>query len=210
MKKVWFVLLASLSFAGAVQAYEIRFEDGYTTDGQVIAADYGSIPGLIDVSYFDIHTSDFNLAFRSGMSGQPGAVQRHDGSPSSFYVFLTPLPGYKVTLNSFFLGSLGGLDRLTSYVVNDDATPWPIVDISSGPITVGAGGLHVLAGLSSADEIEIGVGPNAFGIGINYINFDVSPVPEPENWALLLAGLSLLGVGVRRHGVGFRHSPGWR
>jgi len=99
------------------------------------------------------------------------------------------------------VGSLGGQDRLTSYVLNDDATPWPIVDITSGPITVGAGGLHVIAGLSSADEIEIGVGSNAQGIGINYINFDVSPVPEPESWVLLMAGLAMIGVRVRRRGM---------
>jgi len=99
------------------------------------------------------------------------------------------------------VGSLGGQDRLTSYVLNDDATPWPIVDITSGPITVGAGGLHVIAGLSSADEIEIGVGSNAQGIGINYINFDVSPVPEPESWVLRMAGLAMIGVRVRRRGM---------
>lgn len=204
MKKVWFVVLACLVFTGASRAHEIRFEDAYGTDGQLIAADYGSIPGVLDVSYYDTDSWDLNLAFRSGgLSGHAGAVLRREDS-SAFYVFLTPLPGYRVTLNSFFLGSLGGVDRLTSYEVNDDATPWPIVDISSGPVTVGAGGLHVFAGLASAEEIEIGVGPNAYGIGINYINFDVSPVPEPEGWALLLAGLPAIGAGIRRRRVAAR------
>lgn len=169
-------------------------------DGQAIPHDYGSIPGLIDVSYTAFGYTDpffsFSLNFRSsGFSGQPGAYT--ENSSAVAYIFLNPEPGYRVRLNSFFLGALGDEVRATSYLVNDDAT-WPTVDIFSGPITIGPDGLWVYPGWTSAEEIEIGFGPTAFSVGINYINFDILPVPEPAAWALLLAGLLTVIAG-RRH-----------
>ena len=48
---------------------------------------------------------------------------------------------------------------------------------------VSAPGLTVTSGISSAASIRIGFGPNAYNVGINNINFSVTPVPEPESHA---------------------------
>ena len=197
MRRLIGLFVVFMLCTGTVRAYEIRFQDGHSSGGEVIADVYGSVPGQLDVGYFDVDKGEFSLRFQPGpYSGQAAATAAYSDS-SFLYVFLTPLPGYRVTLNSFFLGSLGGADRSSRYIVNDDAT-WGLVEIDSGPVTIGSGGLHVMVGHSSSDELEIGFDSRGAGVGVNYINFDVSPVPEPGQLAMLLAGLAMIGVMARR------------
>lgn len=44
--------------------------------------------------------------------------------------------------------------------------------------------------------------PLAFGPEVPNDVFDPAPVPEPETWAMLLAGLGLVGVAARRRATG--------
>lgn len=44
------------------------------------------------------------------------------------------------------------------------------------------------------DGLVVGAGGGAFGA-----DFTISPVPEPQTWGMLLAGLGLLGVTALRH-----------
>lgn len=109
---------------------------------------------------------------------------------------LTPASGYTITLNSFFLGSYGNAVRGTSYFVDNQSSAG--IDQSSGPITIGAPGLTATPALTSSQGIVIGFGPNAYNVGINHINFSVTAVPEPESYALLLAGLGVIGGWAQR------------
>lgn len=197
LKKSLFALAVAASFAAPAQADEIRFETGFTTNWQEISPTFGSVAGLLDVSYLDPQRSTNSFRFWAGdYSGRPAAFAGTTDGGSTGFITLTPTAGNKVSLVSFFLGSYVNANRGTSYFIDDLATPG--VDFASGAITVGAAGLTVASGISSATGIRIGFGPNAYNVGINNINFSVTPVPEPESYALLLAGLGLMGAVARR------------
>ncbi|HEY9193280.1 MAG TPA: PEP-CTERM sorting domain-containing protein [Methyloversatilis sp.] len=190
-----FLLTAGLALASgavAAQSYEIRYQDAYTSNHQIIANDYGSIAGVIDL----LHTSPggANLLFwADSYSGRPAAY-----SPSSVgLVTLTPAAGLTVTLDSFFLGGWPNADRNISYSIDDLATPG--IDISvNAAFVAGSTGLVVTPALTSATGLRISFGPDGFNGGINNIAFSIAAVPEPESYLMLLAGLGLVGAIARR------------
>ena len=196
LKKSLFALAVAASFAAPAEAYEIRYETGYTTNWEEIAPTFGSVAGLLDVTYLDPQRSTNNFRFWAGdYSGRPAAFAGTTDGGSTGVITLTPTAGNTVSLSSFFLGSYVNANRGTSFYVDDLATPG--IDFASGAVIVGATGLTVNPGISSATGIRIGFGPNAYNVGINNISFSVTPVPEPESYALLLAGLGLMGAVAR-------------
>jgi hypothetical protein len=56
----------------------------------------------------------------------------------------------------------------------------------------------VLPGLTSTNGFVIKFGPDAEFNGINNIAFSVTPIPEPSTYALMLAGLGVVGFAARR------------
>lgn len=185
-------LSAVLLGSGAVQAYELRFQDGYTQNSTAIAKDYGSVAGVIDVS---VEASNgANLLFWAGdYSGNAAAY----ANTSVGIITLTPLAGATVTLDSFFLGGWLNTDRNIRYIVDNLATAG--IDIEVNPAFVsGTNGLSVAPGLSSAQGIRITFGPDGYNGGINNIVFSVSAVPEPKSGLMLLAGIGLIGCAARR------------
>jgi hypothetical protein len=59
---------------------------------------------------------------------------------------------------------------------------------------------EVFAGSSSAMYVYFRAGPNASGNNNDYLVYgvNVAPIPEPETYAMLLAGLGLMGFMARR------------
>ncbi|WP_292918430.1 PEP-CTERM sorting domain-containing protein [Nitrosomonas sp.] len=116
-------------------------------------------------------------------------------------ITLVPEPGWAIRLNSFDLAGYSKIDHPNSQVrILDGTSNTVLIDYS--PVTVlGSGGTHstFTPGLTYAGAISIRYGYNDWNIGIDNINFDqVAAVPEPETYAMLLAGLGLLGFMVRR------------
>lgn len=186
-----------LAFAPAASAFQIDYENAYTYNWQEISSNYGSITGLANVSYFDAQRGLNSFRYwSSNYSGSAAAFAGNGDAGSRGQITLTPAAGYAITLNSFFLGSYANANRASSYYVDNLSTFG--VDQSSGPITIGASGLHVSPQLTSSQAIVIGFGPNAYNVGINHINFSVTAVPEPETYAMLLAGLGVMGAFARR------------
>ena len=198
MKKLLLALM--FGFAAHANADVITFENGNSGNGSAISASFGSIAGILDVSYSNPTDTSLLTQFKfwsDSYSGSPAAYAGTGDVNSVGFITLTPLNGYQVTLNSFFIGSWPNSDRNTSYTIDNLSTAG--VDTSSGAITVnGTVGLLVSSGLSSNSGIKIGFGPTAYNVGINYINFTISAVPEPETYGMFLAGLSLLGLASRR------------
>ncbi|MFM9851886.1 MAG: PEPxxWA-CTERM sorting domain-containing protein [Sphingomonadaceae bacterium] len=114
-------------------------------------------------------------------------------------VFLDPLRGQSVTLNSFRLGAWPQTTRLSQVTVIDG---FGATLFSSGPITVGTGNVSTLftVNITSANGIGIQFGPDGFNVGIDSIDFTVGPaaVPEPQSWMLMLAGFVLVGSLLRK------------
>jgi len=192
---------ALAAFAASASADQINFESAYNTNWADISPSFGSIAGRIAVSYADPQRSLSTLRYwEGGYSGGHSAAFAGSGDAGSTgLIILTPLAGSTVTLNSFFLGTYQNVNRTTSYFIDNLSTPG--IDQASGTFTIGAAGVTVTPNISSTQGIVVGFGPSAYNVGINHINFSVTPVPEPDTYALLLAGLGLIASIVRRRRV---------
>ena len=116
-------------------------------------------------------------------------------------ITLVPEPGWAIRLNSFDLAGYYVSDHPGSQVrILDGASNTVLLDYS--PVTIlGAGGTHstFTPNLTFVGPVSIRFGYNDWNVGIDNINFDqVTAVPEPETYAMLLAGLGLLGFIARR------------
>lgn len=116
-------------------------------------------------------------------------------------ITLVPEPGWAIRLNSFDLAGYFKVDHPDSQVrIVDGDSKSTLIDYS--PVTVlGAGSSYstFTPNLTYSGAISIRFGYNDWNIGIDNINFDqVTAVPEPETYAMLLAGLGLLGFMARR------------
>ncbi|MDP3279705.1 MAG: PEPxxWA-CTERM sorting domain-containing protein [Nitrosomonas sp.] len=116
-------------------------------------------------------------------------------------ITLVPEPGWAIRLNSFDVGGYYLADHPSSQVRILDGTSNTIL-IDYSPVTIlGTGGTHstFTPGLTHEGPLSIRFGYNDWNVGIDNINFDqVAVVPEPETYAMLLAGLGLVGFMARR------------
>lgn len=88
--------------------------------------------------------------------------------------------------------------NLNSYFITpENAVPVDRGSFDSIYITQGADRLVMLGYLESGDEGRQGV----FSISNDVFAQNAAAVPEPAGWAMLLAGLALLGRGLRRGGA---------
>jgi len=116
-------------------------------------------------------------------------------------ITLVPEPGWSIRLNSFDLAGYAVADHPGSQVrILDGTSNTVLLDYS--PVTIlGSGGTHstFTPNLTFAGPLSIRFGYNDWNVGIDNINFDqVTAVPEPETYAMLLAGLGLVGFMARR------------
>ena len=116
-------------------------------------------------------------------------------------ITLVPEPGWAIRLNSFDLAGYSVTDHPNSQVrILDGTSNTVLIDYS--PLTIlGSGGTHssFTPGLTYNGPLSIRFGYNDWNVGIDNINFDqVAAVPEPETYAMLLAGLGLIGFMARR------------
>lgn len=102
-----------------------------------------------------------------------------------------------VTLHSFDIGAWPNTNRQTQVSVIDLATMLPV--LSTGQFVVlGSTPTHFDINLSSSAGFRISFGPDGYNVGIDNVAFTAGAVPEPQTWALLVAGLALVGSAARR------------
>jgi hypothetical protein len=80
--------------------------------------------------------------------------------------------------------------------------PWA-ADTSIGLIKDTVGGYTVTSGLAAGQTFQYVIGYNDSAIGLTdwddmVIGVNIAPIPEPETYAMLLAGLGLMGFVARR------------
>jgi hypothetical protein len=185
---------AFLAGATAAEANEIKFEDAYSATWEFIAADYGSIVNELD-TLLETNTGGQLQFWPSGYSNRPAAFS---GNDSVGHITLTPLNGLRITLDSFFLGGYLNAGKVVAYRIDNLDTPGLDVDAPDALVDANTG-LTVTPAMSSFAGIRISFGPDGYNGGINNIQYTLAAVPEPGTWAMLSAGLGLLGLlGARR------------
>jgi hypothetical protein len=206
--------VAGIALCGVAQASQITFETAVSSDGpQASASDYRSVvnaaftaPGAnsTTVALYDnlsnqivFSGSAMDIAFRSTIdfgvtAGQAGSWDLRVGVDfgNGGAVFLDGLAlDYKST-DMWWAGS---------YADSTQSFQLPSVAIGAGNHTLQVFGLeHCCDGPQQAQFNMNGAGFTTFGSNDGL----TAAVPEPETYALMLAGLAAIGATVRRRRAG--------
>lgn len=180
--------------------------DGYGASGacsnySYISQSYGDVAGVLDVQYAATRLSDpYSLRWWDAGYNNLRGVAWADVSDanSAARIDLKPLNGQAVTLTHFDIGAYPGTTRYTSVTVS--AIGGPVLFSYGG--NVGVLPANVASSFdgswTSATGIRIEWQDSAYNNGIDNITYNISPVPEPAVFLMMLAGLVLLGGVAKR------------
>ena len=180
----------SLAMPGQIQAATvIGFEGGADPLFTYSGVDFVSTP-VSDVSGYN------NVAAFSGSTWV--AFNAFEATPSSF--FIAGSPAITFTLHSFVISGAWGSQTLTVEGFNNgnllfsSALGISLTSKTFSPSWTGIDELRISTGSDFVDD------PTATGIGTHWAldNLTITPIPEPEVYAMLLAGLGLLGFMAHR------------
>jgi hypothetical protein len=179
---------------------------------QVFFADFENVPGGPDVGgYTIVPTAD-------GFTGTAGIeLQNHvagNPAPAGGDVF--------VELDTDQNTSMSRAIGAGSYVLSFLYSPRPGIPASSNGLSVQVGGAEIFAkALTGGDDTAfqtytvnfataapttlsfVGTGTSD-GVGAYVDNISLTSVPEPATWAMMIAGLGLVGGAMRRRGTAVR------
>lgn len=170
------------------------------TNGGYINQAYGDIAGAVDVGFAQPLQAGNSLRWWSAGYNDLWGVPWADGTDilSQAHVDLRALNGRTVTLSQFDFGAYPSVPRNASITVYDLGTNQSLFHYEGN---IGNGSAHTTFGnlsLSSTAGLRIEWRDTAYNVGIDNIVFEVSAVPEPSGYALLLAGLGVVGMLARR------------
>jgi opacity protein-like surface antigen len=190
MKKIALAaLLAASALGSANAATVINFDD--LTGGGIVADGYAGVKWDSNFSYYDSPQDPYNPSsprtriysnYDKHAVEAFGSLALYVGAGSVFSGAYLAGRDYNVTIESY----LGGVLKATSSTILPTSTP---TFLSSG-----------YAG--SVDEIRF-TGNHGFYI-VDDVTFDKlvpfggAGVPEPQSWALMIAGFGLVGAAMRR------------
>ena len=174
----------------------------FTVCGAGIALNqaYGDVTDVVDVTYTDVNIPTRSLLWWDTNFNNLYGVAYSSGSDVDSWarIDLEPASGLQVNLESFRLGAYNNQTRGTNVVVYaiGDTTPLYTYsgDVGNGSVSSPLFNLD----LTSVSGIRIEWRDSATNVGIDQINFTVTPAPEPSAAALAAAAASALGALVRR------------
>jgi len=168
-----------------------------------LMANYSGSNGTVGASFASLSATNANLSFQLG-----GSLSL-DGANSYSDVFTLRLNGSQIFRGTFNLGG-GGANQVlfnpygASVLVTTFGTTFG--DSHNSTENTWAGGIAdiSISGIalnSGINTLTFGYGSNLQGLAdegwkVNAVN--VSAVPEPETYAMLLAGLGLMSAAARR------------
>ncbi len=186
--------------------------NGKCGNNDLIVDTYGDVAGIVDVRYDRLvgdPISDRRLSWwDADYSELRGVAWGGNGDlAGTAEIFLDPAPGQQVTLSGFQLGAWPNQDRMTYIRILDGSgdvlAEGGSLGSAASKITIsGVSSSTFNFALTSDEGIRIQWGPSAYNTAIDNIRFSVTPIPEPSTWALLGAGLALLGFSARRRRAG--------
>ena len=215
IKPIIFATIAALAMgASAAQATVLDFDtlgacsSASNGNGSVVACGdwsaisqaYGDVAGVVDVQYSAPRIPGSSLQWWSAsyntLHGIVFAPGGNDNSKAR--IDLVSLNGQAVTLSHFDLGAYSNTTRNTKITISD----------LSGHVLMNYAGTvgndhpnspsSFNGSWTGASGIRIEWEDNAYNVGIDNITYSMAPVPEPETYAMLIAGLAALGVVARR------------
>ena len=201
-------MVAALGVAASAKADTLTFVGPICdTPGNVCAnfssilQTYGDVAGQLDVQYDSDISNPGVSPFRYWADQYSGLFDVAFGEVgSTVEIYLQPLSGYRITLLGFDIGSYTGLPPTVDHesqvtILGGDGSPI----LSTGPTTIfGNAPTHFAPGLTRSDGFRIQFGPDAFDVGIDNINFELTAVPEPSTWAMMILGFGAAGSMIRR------------
>ena len=164
-----------------------------------ISQSYGDVAGVVDVTFIDVNDSSKSLNWWSTSYNDLSGVAWAGGNDGNSHarIELKALDGKQVTLNGMDFGAYPSTSRATNiYVRNADTGS--ILFSFAGNVG-GSTSIHSsFSPAVSASRLWIDWYDSAYNVGIDNVNFSVATVPEPETYALFLAGLGIMGAVARR------------
>ncbi|WP_294274213.1 PEP-CTERM sorting domain-containing protein [Propionivibrio sp.] len=210
MKKLVAIATASLFLAGTAQAasYTLTFDQALACDvptcgsGNLLSQNYGDVAGIVDITYVNVNsTTPLGLVWWDINYNDLKGVAWANGSDASSHARIEIKPsndGDSVVLNSMDFGAYIDTTRGTNIrvtAIGGGATLFSYTgDVGSGSTTHNTFSPNV----SSPTGLWIDWYDSAYNVGIDNVNFSITAVPEPETYAMLMAGLGLLGFTARR------------
>ncbi len=170
------------------------------SDGGSISQSYGDAPG-VDVQW-STGTGHPVSYWQSGFVGLSHVAYAAGGLGSGpLIVDFLAVGGSKITLNSFHIGDYLNLHFKTKWSVSEIGGG---VLASADNITLSGQPLLVSGTWASHSGIRLTLGPDAWYVGLDNLNFDVDYTQAPqiitvnEPAPFVLMGLGLMGICVAR------------
>jgi hypothetical protein len=177
-------------------------------NGLSVLQTYGDVPGVVDVSYSapraSTGTNPAGLNWWSSGYNNLYGVAFATGSDANSLARIDlrlQQPGQVINLTHFDLGAFPNTTRETNVTITDLATGAILKSFSNfaaGKVSPNTASSFDFTDVSSNAGIRIEFADSALNVGIDNISYTVAAVPEPQAYALMLAGLGLVGYAVRR------------
>lgn len=211
MNKI-FVFVSALLVSNAANANLLDFSGNICSGGGVcgnfnpIDQSYGDIASQLNVVYdrniatpLDAGTAAASLSYWDFYSNLSNLAWGDNGATAE--IFLNPLDGSLVTLNSVDFGSYLNLNRTSQFTVLDGLTN--AVLFGSTAFNVSTTAVSFNPNVSSLNGLKLQFGPDAFNVGIDNIDYTLSgggtPSTVPLPAAAWLFGSGIMGLfGLRR------------
>ena len=175
--------------SGAVLAETLTFE-GFT--GSLNSSTYG---GFSWRNFKVFNASASNSGYRNGIVSGTNVAYNVFANP----VTLSHASGFTLN-NAYFVGAWN--DGVTIQVVGTGSTSYTkqfVIDSTAATnVVFNWTGLTSVKFSSSGGTPHDGYDGAGSHFGMDNLTVNAAPVPEPETWAMLVAGLGLLGLAARR------------
>ena len=209
MKKL-LAITSALVVAGAAQAaeYTLTFDQAAScasvavcSDGSRLSQATGDVGGVVDVTYIDvINPANVSLPWWNLSYNDLRGVVWANGNDSASHarIEIKSLNGGAVTLLGMDFGAYPGTVRSTNIVVSALGGGTPLT--YTGNVGQLPANTHTSFSpdVTAAGGIAIDWYNSAYNVGIDNVRFSVTPVPEPQTLAMLLAGLGIVAAATRR------------